>query len=221
MADQELRHALALEAARLMCQRVEPDFAAAKRMAANRLCRRGPKPEDLPSNAEVRVQIAAFADARDGVTDPYTVFRIFLLALEAVKQQPENHPEGDALFHTLQVFELARDARSYDEEFLLAALLHDVGKAINPDDHIAAGLEALDGMITDRTRFLIENHTRACEYRAGELPAKQRDRLKASPDFDDVLLLSELDRAGRVPGAAVGTVDEAIEYLRGLERSNG
>jgi hypothetical protein len=159
--------------------------------------------------------------ADDGVDDPYPLFRIFLNALEAVRQPPEFHPEGDALFHTLQVFELARDARPYDEELLLAALLHDVGKAIDPADHVAAGLQALDGLITDRTRFLIEHHMAAHDYRTGTLPAKQRQRLKASPDFDDLLLLSELDQAGRVPGAAVGTVDEALDYLRELARSNG
>src|SRR5205085_6397934 len=106
------------------------------------------------------------------------------------------------------------------EEFLLAALLHDVGKGIDPVDHVGAGLHALDGLITDRTRFLIENHMCAHDYRAGTLPAKQRQRLKESPDFDDLLLLSELDQAGRQPGAAVGTVDEALEYLRELARSN-
>ena len=47
------------------------------------------------------------------------------------------HPEGDALYHSLQVFHLAREARPYDEEFLLAALLHDVGKAVDPQDHAA------------------------------------------------------------------------------------
>ena len=54
------------------------------------------------------------------------------------------------LYHSLQVFELAREALPYDEEFLLAALLHDVGKAIDARDHVAAGLEALDGHITPR-----------------------------------------------------------------------
>jgi hypothetical protein len=221
MADEDLRHAIALEAARLMYQRVESEYPAAKRMAADRFCRRTPRHDDLPTNAEIRDQIDAFARQHGEVNDPYPLFRIFLLALEAVKQPPEGHPEGDALYHTLQVFELAREARPYDEELLLAALLHDVGKAIDSDDHVGAGLKALDGLITDRTRFLIANHTDAQDYRTGELPAKRRDRLRASPDFDDVLLLSELDRAGRVPGAAVGTVDEAIQYLRELERSNG
>ena len=64
---------------------------------------------------------------------------MLLLPLENVKQNPEYHPEGDALYHSLQVFDLARDELPYDEEFLLAALLHDVGKAIDPRDHVAAG----------------------------------------------------------------------------------
>ena len=56
-----------------------------------------------------------------------------------IKQNPKYHPEGDALYHSLQVFHLAREARPYDEEFLLAALLHDVGKAIDPQDHCERG----------------------------------------------------------------------------------
>ena len=56
------------------------------------------------------------------------------------------------------MFELARDRRPYDEEFLLAALLHDVGKGLDPHDHVEAGLSALDGLITERTRFFIAHH---------------------------------------------------------------
>src|SRR5438477_7484717 len=103
---------------------------------------------------------------------------MLLLPLEEVKGSPVHHPEGDVLYHSLQVFELARDAKPYDEEFLLAALLHDVGKGIDPADHVGAGLQALDGLITDRTRFLIENHMLAHDYRAGTLAAKQKHRLK-------------------------------------------
>ena len=77
--------------------------------------------------------------------DRFELFRMLLQPLEGVKQSPKYHPEGDALYHSLQVFELARDERGYDEEFLLAALLHDVGKAIDPHDHVAAGLMALEG----------------------------------------------------------------------------
>jgi hypothetical protein len=79
----------------------------------------------------------------------------------------------------------------------------------------------LEGLVTDRTRFLIEHHMAAHEYREGTLAPRKRDKLRAHPDFDDLLLLSELDRAGREPGVTVGTVDEAIDYLRQLEHDNG
>src|SRR5207245_9499491 len=83
---------------------------------------------------------------------------MLLLPLECVRQPREWHPEGDALYHSLQVFQLARDVRPYDEEFLLAALLHDVGKAVDPQDHVTAGVEALRGSVTERTLWLIEHH---------------------------------------------------------------
>jgi hypothetical protein len=152
--------------------------------------------------------------------DPYQFFHLLLQPLERVKQSAKYHPEGDVLYHLLQVFELAKDARPYDEEFLQAALLHDVGKGLDPVDHVGAALEALDGLITDRTRFLIENHMLAQGYKAGTLGHRQRTRLESSEDFEDLMLLRELDDAGRVSGAVVGTVDEAIEYLRELSREN-
>src|ERR671924_2058183 len=66
MADAKLRQAIALEAARLMYERVESEYYTAKRKAAKRLCRRGVKPEDLPSNAEIREQIQVFARIHEG-----------------------------------------------------------------------------------------------------------------------------------------------------------
>src|SRR5712664_205972 len=66
MADAKLRQAIALEAARLMYERVESEYFTAKRKAAKRLCRRGVKPADLPSNAEIRDQIQLFARIHEG-----------------------------------------------------------------------------------------------------------------------------------------------------------
>jgi hypothetical protein len=366
MSNVKLRQAIALEAARLMYERVESEYFTAKRKAAKRLCRWGVKPEDLPSNAEIREQIQVFARIHEGdqrtrhlrdmrlealrmmrllrpfrprligsvmtghvrkgsdidlhvfcdspalvadllqqqgcqydlerkqvvkhgearvfthihvydrfnfeltvypedkahyvfkssitgkaierasiaeledflvreypdlrldeeiasaeeATDPYPVFRMLLLPLENVKGPARYHPEGDVLYHSLQVFEQARDRRPYDEEFLLAALLHDVGKGLDSANHVGAALLALDGLLTERTRFLIERHMDAHAYREGKLGARARRELEASPDFEDLMLLEECDAAGRVPGAVVGTVDEALDYLRELARSN-
>src|SRR5262252_1027856 len=66
MSDVKLRQAIALEAARLMYERVESEYFTAKRKTAKRLCRRGVKPNDLPSNAEIRDQIQLFARLHEG-----------------------------------------------------------------------------------------------------------------------------------------------------------
>src|SRR5216683_1096657 len=320
MANEKLRRQIALDAARLMYERVESEYYTAKRKAAKQLCRKGVKPEDLPSNAEIREQIQHFARIHEGdrrtenlramrlealrlmrllrafrprligsvmtghvrkgsdidihiftdsaglvtdileneghqfdverkqvvkhqearvfthihiydrfnfeltvypedkahyvfkssitgkaierasireleellgkeypeldleneleakaeAPDPYMVFRMLLLPLEEVQQPAKYHPEGDVLYHSLQVFELAREHRPYDEEFLLAALLHDIGKGLDPSDHVKAGLGALDGVITERTRFLIEHHMHAHDYQVGKLHGRLR-----------------------------------------------
>jgi predicted nucleotidyltransferase len=148
--------------------------------------------------------------------DPFLVFRMLLEPLEGVKQSPKYHPEGDALYHSLQVFELARQERPYDEEFLLAALLHDVGKAIDPSDHVAAAVEALEGTITERTAWLIEHHMEAQALRSGTLGAKARARIQQSELYDDLMLLNDLDRRGRVRGAHVCELDEALDFLRDI-----
>jgi predicted HD phosphohydrolase len=143
------------------------------------------------------------------------------LPLEGVKQNPRYHPEGDALYHSLQVFDLARDAQPWDEELQLAALLHDVGKAIDPHDHVAAGLEALEGYITPRTRWLIEHHMEAAALRDGTLGVRARRRLESSEDFDDLMLLCDCDRQGRQKGVEAPELEEALEHLRELARTCG
>src|SRR5437762_5868006 len=66
MRNAKLRQAIALEAARLMYERTESEYYTAKRKAAKRVCRQQVKPEDLPSNAEIREQIQLFARLHEG-----------------------------------------------------------------------------------------------------------------------------------------------------------
>jgi hypothetical protein len=217
------------------------DYYVAKRKAAAVLGHRI-RPGDLPSDDEVREQLVAlWRDTTEGKADVETlsdeqeaamssavpsmaehldrfaIYRMRLVPLELVKQNPRYHPEGDALFHSLQVFQLARDARPYDEEFLLAALLHDVGKAIDPQNHVAAGLEALRGTITERTSWLIEHHMDLLAARDRPLSPRLKRELEASEYYEDLKLLRTVDDAGRVPGQPVETLDEVLAYLKGLE----
>ncbi len=154
------------------------------------------------------------ASEEGGVVDPFLVWWLLLGPLEEVKQDPQWHPEGDALYHSLQAFEIARNEYAYDEELIAAALLHDVGKAIDPHDHVAAGLEALEGTLTGREAFLIAHHMDALAYREGTLGARRRARLEASEWFEDLMTLRDIDDRARQIGVEVCTVDEAIAALR-------
>jgi predicted nucleotidyltransferase/predicted HD phosphohydrolase len=162
----------------------------------------------------------ALAEAENQV-DRFQIYHMLLLPLEQVKQSPKYHPEGDALYHSLQVFDLASHELPYDEEFLLAALLHDVGKAIDAHDHVNAGLEALEGFITERTAWLIEHHMEAHALYEGSLGQRAKKRLAESEHFDELVLLGRCDRHGRASGVAVPEVEEAIAYLRELSDNYG
>jgi hypothetical protein len=153
--------------------------------------------------------------------DRFSVFEMLLAPLEQVRENPEAHPEGDVLYHSLQVFALACEELPYDEEFLLAALLHDVGKGLDPKDHVTAAVRALEGFVTPRTAWLIEHHVEALLLRTGTLGARCRRRLTASPDFDELMRLAGCDAAGRKPGAPAPELREALDYLRKLAAECG
>ena len=217
------------------------EYYLAKRKAAAVLGHRV-RPGDLPSDAEVREQAIALLRNANGIADPpgdlpepetdvsvpslaeqldrFALYKMRLEPLESVKQNAKYHPEGDALFHSLQVFHLARDLRPYDEEFLLAALLHDVGKAIDPQNHVVASVEALRVAVPDRTLWLIAHHIELPSGRERNLPARSNRELGSSEDLEDLRLLRELDDAGRVPGQHVDSIDEVLRYLKGLEEES-
>jgi hypothetical protein len=239
MAYYQLRRQVAFEAARLLYAREESESHRAKLRAARQVYGGDFSSADLPRNRDIRDQILEFARAdhrqlhpeqlgrlpevvpgEEVPTDRFLAFTILLEPLERVQQDRDLHPEGDALYHSLQVFELARQERPYDEEFLLAALLHDVGKAIDPREHVAAALEVLEGLVTPRTAWLIEHHQEALSY-GEDMGARLRRRLHEAEDFDELMLLAQCDRAGRQVGMTVPDVQEALKYLRELAEMCG
>jgi len=177
--------------------------------------------EELLATEYPEINCNEAIDELDGQLDRFHVYRMLMIPLEQVQQGRKYHPEGDALYHSLQVFELALDELPYDEEFLLAALLHDVGKAIDPLDHVGSGVMALKDFITERTAWLITHHMEAHRIADGTIGARAHRRLQQHPDFETLVLLGECDRAGRVPGAYAPELDEAIEHLRELSRLCG
>lgn len=167
------------------------------------------------------LDLAAAAEEVENQVDRFQLFESLLLPLENVKQPLKYHPEGDALYHSLQVFDHARDNLAYDEEFLTAALLHDIGKAIDPAHHEAAALDALNGFVSERTAWLIEHHMLAHQLADGTLGARARRRLEQSEHFEDLVLLGECDRAGRQSGVEAPELEEALDYLRELGQMFG
>lgn len=172
--------------------------------------------EQLLSEQYPDLRIDDSLEELENQPDRFQLFTGLLLPLENVKQSPKYHPEGDVLYHSLQVFDLACDELPYDEEFLLAALLHDVGKGIDPGDHVAAGLEALEGFISERTRWLIEHHMEAHKILDGTLGVRAKRRLHEHESYEELLLLCQCDRAGRAVGVATSDLDEALGYIRDL-----
>lgn len=159
--------------------------------------------------------------AADDAIDRFQVYRSLLVPLETVMQDEYYHPEGDVLYHLLQCYVLAREELPYDEEFQLAALLHDIGKGLDKDNHVEAGLEALEGHITARTSWLIEHHMDVHKIRDRSIGHRAHLRLRESPDYEDLLRLGACDRGSRICGAVVPDVDDALDELRDLARMYG
>lgn len=222
------RKAIALEAAKLLYDQVENDYFRAKQKAA-RFLDIDEKTFPLPSDQEIRMEVLKIANLQqdylrnkaEEITEEsdYDAFYGLLLPLEEVKGG-YRHPEGDYLYHSLQVFELAQVGHGYDFDFLLAALLHDVGMGIDRTRHEEAGVYALEGMVSERVLFLIEHHNEVATLKNNQLGQKKKMILKSSPYLEDLLLLHKLNLKGRESGISVCTLEEALQYLRDLEKES-
>jgi hypothetical protein len=139
--------------------------------------------------------------------DVFSLLVSLLRDLSGVRQSPRYHPEGDALFHSLQVFGLARRA-SADPVLWAAALFHDVGKAIDGPLHDEVGADLLDGLLCPRAVWLVRHHLDLLKE-----PRAARRRYRGTPPLRDLEKLRHWDLGGRDPRARVVSLEEAIEQL--------
>jgi hypothetical protein len=130
-----------------------------------------------------------------------------LHALDGIQQDPRWHPEGDALFHALQAFDLAR-RDSADRALWAAALFHDVGKALGSADHAETGADLLEGLLAPRVVWLVRHHLDLLEA-----PGVTKRRLRGQPALADLQRLRRWDVGGRAPHASVLTPDAALAVL--------
>lgn len=130
-----------------------------------------------------------------------------LLDLDGIQQDPRWHPERDALYHSLQAFDLAR-RDSDDRTLWAAALFHDVGKALGSADHAEVGADLLDGLLAPRVVWLVRHHLDLLEA-----PAATKRRLRGTTDLADLQRLRRWDVGGRSPRASVMSPDAALAVL--------
>jgi len=189
-------------------------FRAARRVT------RGWVPSDrLPTLDEVRSSVVPrpTSSGAGGRHDRLDRLAVVVGMLATVRRDPAKHPEGDALEHALQVFHMIHAERPYDEELLTAALVREVGLAIDRRAPLESGLEAVGDLITPRTAWLVESMTAARGHGDGTLGHRARQRLERHPDFESVMLLAWAERRGRVRGGEAPTLEEAFAILRELD----
>ncbi|MCE9608523.1 MAG: HD domain-containing protein [Planctomycetia bacterium] len=223
MSYAKMRQQLAEQAARLMFEN-QISFQKATQQAVQRVAGGYVARKALPTQREIRAEIARLAwmsgqnDDRllepPEPDDPFVVFAALLAPLEQVRRRGRNGVFEDYLSHSLRVFDLACDELPYDEEFLTAALLHEVGRGLDPQSPALAGLDALGEMITPRTAWLIENLDAANASVEGTLGRRSLRRLAESEWFEDLLQLADCDRRGSSLGVPTSDLESALEYLR-------
>ena len=130
-----------------------------------------------------------------------------LTSLDGIAQSPRYHPEGDALFHSLQVYDLARRATT-DRILWAAALFHDVGKAVDGALHDEIGADLLEGLLPDRAVWLVRHHLDLLKDRR-----LTRRRHHGSDELRDLELLRRWDLGGRDPRARVLSPEDAFDDL--------
>ena len=144
-----------------------------------------------------------------------------LEACIGVVQNPVHHPEGDVFEHTMLVVDAAAALRDQAEQplgFMLAALLHDLGKAVTtevqPDGRITSYQHEVEGLpLCERQLRRLTSQTKLIAYvknmtwlhmRPNKLAQCHSHKKKTRRLFDesvcpeDLILLSRADATGKL-----------------------
>ena len=140
----------------------------------------------------------------------YDELKALLATLDGVQQDRRFHPEGDALYHSLQVFECAlRDTD--DWQLIAAALLHDVGKSLDFKEHADLGADLLEPWLPARVTWLVRHHLDLLRH-----PKATRQRLRGTPQLVDLERLRRWDLAGRETSVWVPQPEHALDILMNM-----
>ena len=126
-----------------------------------------------------------------------------LEACQGVKQMECHHPEGDVFVHSLQTLWWAF-RESDDVDLILAAMLHDIGKAKETKGHEQVAVEMLYDYASPKTLWLIEQHMRFWHYVSGEMRRLEKCRyLGGHPWLPELVQLARWDKLARSPNKRV------------------
>jgi len=122
---------------------------------------------------------------------------------KGIEQHPIYHPEGDVFVHSLQAVYIAF-RETYDTDLILAALLHDVGKAANKLRHDKIAIDLLGCHCSPKTLWLIENHMRVWYLLLGEMRKLSKVKeLIEHPWLPELIHLARIDKMARNPNKVV------------------
>ena len=130
-----------------------------------------------------------------------------LYALEGVEQDPFYHPEGDVLYHSLQTFEHALEDTE-DPDLWAVALLHDIGKSIQNEEHARLGAEILEGTLNTRITWLIRYHMHIVYE-----PKPTRAMWRGTRQLRELELQRKWDLAGRDPLGWTRDPESAVDLI--------
>ncbi len=229
-----LRIRIAREAARLLARKKVRNFHTARMRAMRWLSKERVSSRDVPTQEEVMKELDALSLSIDWNETPFAstadptefpdrhlndserwaiIFRPMLEALSRFQCDFETHPEGDLLFHSLQVYKLGQQIHPYDEEFLWACLLHDIGFVVDPRLPREAAMRVLQDRVSERMIFLVGELEHAHAFLQGTRLPKW---IRREESVEELIDLARCDRDGRVPGAVTPTLEEALTQLASM-----
>ena len=123
----------------------------------------------------------------------------------------------DRLQHSLQAATRAlRDGR--DEEYVVCAVLHDIGESLGPFNHGEVAAAVLKPFVSEANRWMLEHHPVFQVYFYGRhvgVDPNERDRYRDSPHFDRTAEFCTLyDEVSFDPGYASEPMDTFAPMIR-------
>lgn len=92
----------------------------------------------------------------------------------------------DRLQHCLQTADLAAEAGE-DEEYIVCALLHDIGDTLGTTNHADVGAAILEPFVSDANHWMVKHHAIFQGYNFFHhlgMDRNMRDRFKGTEDYD-------------------------------------